>query len=117
MGQKNQEPRLLLSTVKRNVLVGKICLYCIFLSLGHMILDASQGLYESATVDLLFALIIGVALQLNRWKYHRTSKLFVLFALNILFLFFASVVPQGVGTYLYYFPLIIVSSALFDSDE
>lgn len=117
MGQKNQEPRLLLSTVKRNVLVGKICLYCIFLSFGHMILDASQGLYESATVGLLFALVIGVALQLNRWKYHRTSKIFVLFALNILFLLFASVVPQGVGTYLYYFPLIVVSSALFDSDE
>lgn len=112
-----QPERIFLTTVKRNVLVGKICLFCILLAFFHVMLDASQGLYESVAVDLLLAAIIGTAWLLNRWKYHRTSKIFVLLCLNLLFLFFTSVLPKGVGTYLYYFPLLVASSALFDSAE
>lgn len=110
-------PRILLSTVKRNVLVGRLCLFCIVLAVMHMMLDASQGLYESVAVDFLFALIIGVAYLLNHWRYHRASKIFVLFSLNLLFIVFASVLPIDVGAYLFYFPLIVASSALFDSAE
>ena len=112
-----EAPGILLSTVKRNVLVGKVCLFCTILAVFHVVLDASLGLYDSAAVDLLFAFIIGFAYLLNRWKYHRTSKIFVLLALNILFIFFASVLPQEIGTYLYYFPLMVASAALFDSGE
>lgn len=114
---KLEPERKLLSTVKRNVLVGKICLFCVGLSFFHVILDASQGLYDSVIIDLLFAIIVGFAWLLNRWKYHRTSKIFVFFTLNLLFAFFVSVLPQEIGTYLYYFPLIVASSALFDSEE
>lgn len=110
-------PRILLSAVKRHVLVGRICLFCIVLAFMHMVLDGSQGLYQSVAVDLLFALIIGFAYLLNRWRYHRASKIFVLFSLNLLFVAFASVLPKDVGIYLYYFPLIVASSALFDSVE
>lgn len=117
MVPKLEPERKLLSTVKRNVLVGKICLFCVGLSFFHVILDASQGLYDSVIIDLLFALIVGFAWLLNRCKYHRTSKIFVLFALNLLFAFFASVLPREIGTYLYYFPLIVAASALFDSEE
>lgn len=118
MVQTSIEPRrILLSSVKRNVMVGKICLFCVILAMLHVILDASQGLYESVAVDLLFVLIIGFAYLLNRWRYHRISKIFVLFTLNLLFIFFASVLPREVGTYLYYFPLIVASSALFDPAE
>ena len=118
MVQNNLEPpRILLSTVKRNVLVGKICVFCIVLAFLHIALDASQGLYESVAVDFLFAFIIGFAFLLNHWRYHKTSKIFVLFSLNILFIFFSSLLPKEVGIYLYYFPLIVASSALFDSGE
>ena len=118
MVQKDPEPhRLFLSSVKRNVLVGKICLFCASLGMLHVILDASQGLYESVAVDLLFTFIIGLAYLLNRLRYHRTSKIFVLFTLNVMFVLFASVLPKDVGIYLYYFPLLVGSSALFDSAE
>lgn len=110
-------PRVLISSVKRNVLVGKICLFCIGLAFFHVVLDGSQGLYESVLVDVIFICIIGFAWWLNHRRYHRTSKIFVLFCLNILFIFFASVLPRQVGVYLYYFPLIVASSALFDSVE
>ena len=109
--------RMLLSTVKRNILAGKICLFCVVLSFFHVMLDASQGLYESVMVDVLFAIIVGIAWLLNRCKYHRTSKIFVLTSLNLLFAFFVSVLPRDIGIYLYYFPLIVASSALFGSGE
>lgn len=115
--QNPAAPRILLSTVKRNVLVGRICLFCIVLAIMHMMLDSSQGLYQSVAVDLLFALIIAFAYLLNHWRYHRASKIFVLFSLNLLFVVFASVLPRDVGIYLYYFPLIVAASALFDSVE
>lgn len=112
-----QPERILLTTVKRNVLVGKICLFCIVLAFFHVALDASHGLYQSMAVDMFIAAIVGIAWMLNYWKYHRASKIFVLFCLNLLFVFFTSVLPKEVGTYLYYFPLIVASSALFDSGE
>ena len=110
-------PKVLLSTVKRNVLVARICAFCLALAGLHILLDASQGLYESAVVDGAFALVIGIALALNRWSFYRTSKIFVLLLLNAMFIVFASVLPKEVGIYLYYFPLIVASSALFDSEE
>ena len=109
--------RILLSTVKRNVLVGKICLFSIVLAALHIILDSSQGLYESAVVDFVFAIVVAFAFLLNRWRFHKTSKIFVLVSLNVLFILFASVLPKEVGIYLYYFPLIVASSALFDTGE
>ena len=71
MVQDDLKPRrILLSSVKRNVLVGKICLVGAGFGILHVILDASQGLYESVAVDLLFTLIISFAYLLNReyWK-------------------------------------------------
>lgn len=118
MVQNNVEPaKKLLSTVKRNVLVAKLCLFCIILAFLHIILDSSQGLYESVMVDALFAIVIILTYLLNRWKFHKTSKIFVLLSLNALFIFFSSVLPREAGIYLYYFPLIVASSVLFDSGE
>lgn len=118
MVQKNIEhSKTLLSTVKRNVLVGKICRFCTILALLHIILDASQGLYESVLADTVFAIVIVLAYLLNRWQFHKTAKIFVLCSVNIMFILFASVLPEGVGIYLYSFPLMVVSSALFDSAE
>jgi hypothetical protein len=111
------QARILLSTVKRNVLVDKVCKYCIVLAIVHIILNASYDLYDSVVINILSGLIVGFAYLLNHWKHHRTSKVFVLFSLNFLCLFHASVLPQQVGVYLYFFPLVVASSALFDSGE
>lgn len=108
---------MLLTTVKRNLLVGKVCLFCLGLSSLHVALDAFQGLYESVVVDIILMLILAFAWLLNHWKYHLGAKLFVLSFLNLLFAFYTSVLPKEVGTYLYYFPLIVTSSAFFDSRE
>ncbi|HET7178611.1 MAG TPA: HAMP domain-containing sensor histidine kinase [Chryseosolibacter sp.] len=110
-------PNVLLSAAKRNVLLAKICVFCVGLSVLHIVVDTSQGLYDSVAVDFAFGLVIGIAFFLNRWHYHRTSKILVLLLLNAMFILFTSVLPKDVGIYLYYFPLIVVSSALFGSEE
>ncbi len=110
-------PRILIGTAKRNVLVGKLCLFSTILAVLHIVLDASQGLYESVLIDGLFALVIVLAWVLNWQKRDRAAKVFLLTALNLLFIFFGSVLPQEVGIYLYYFPLIVGSSTLFESHE
>lgn len=107
----------LLTTVKRNLLVAKLCLFSIGLALLHVILDASQGLYQSVFADLAFAATVFVAYLLNRWQYHKGAKIFALLSLNLLFAFFVSVLPRDVGVYLYYFPLIVTSSAMFEASE
>ncbi len=108
---------VLLSSLKRNVLVARLCLYCVILASFHVLLDSFQGLYKSAIIDALFALIIFFAYMLSRWKYHKASKIFVLLSLNMLLIFFVSVLPRDIGIYLYYFPLIVASSALFEASE
>lgn len=110
-------PKPLLSTVKRNVLVSRICGYCVVLAAVQFVLNVSQGLYDSAAVNSLFALIVTVAYFLNRRGYHGVSKIFVLFSLNALCVFYISVLPVRVGAYLYFFPLIIAGAALFDQGE
>lgn len=118
MVQKDAESgKGLLSTIRRNVLVGKLCLFCVILACLHIALDASQGLYDSVAIDAGFAVIICFAYMLSRWKYYRASKIFVLGSTNALLLFFASVVPKEVGVYLYYFPLLVASAALFEDSE
>jgi hypothetical protein len=114
---KGEPARVLLSTIKRNVLVSKLCLFCIILALFHAVLDASQGLYESAAIDLLFGVVVFFAYLLGRWEYFKASKIFVLTALNVLFAFFVSVLPTEIGVYLYYFPLVVAASALFEASE
>lgn len=108
---------VLLSTVKRNVLVGRLCLFCIGLSLLHIAIDASLGLYDSVVMDFVFGVVIFLAYLLNRRGYHKLAKIFVLSVLNILFAVFVSVLPKEVGIYLYYFPLIIGSSAVFETSD
>lgn len=118
MQSKDSEShRELLSTVKRNLLVAKLCIICFVFAVLHVILDASLGLYESVAVDAAFGIIIAFTYLLNRKGNHRLSKIFVLATFNIMFALFVSVLPTGVGIYLYYFPLIIAASALFETSE
>src|SRR5690606_33202524 len=107
----------LLSTVKRNLLLTKLCVFCFILAVLHMVLDASQGLYESVLVDAAFAAVIAFTYFLNLRGYHKTAKIFALSTLNALFVFFVSVLPPAVGIFLYFFPLMIASATLFEASE
>lgn len=108
---------LLLSNEKRNVLMARLCLLAILFALIHFSIDTFLGMYESAAVDLAIVGILFIAYLLNRKGYHLSSKVFLLSVLNVLFAFLISVLPTEVGVYLYYFPLIVGSSVLFESSR
>src|SRR5436190_12154695 len=112
-----KSPKGLLVREKRNVLGGKITLYCTGFALLHLALDASQQHYKSVLFDGAIATIIFSCYLLNLFKFHRFAKITGLLSLNIAFVIYASVVPKEVGIYLFYFPLVAASSAFFNDHE
>jgi signal transduction histidine kinase len=97
--------------------MGQISLYGTAFTLLHFFIDFAQGMYQSAIFDLIISLSIFICYLLNRLKYHRIAKFSGLVVLNAVLLIYASVVPKEVGVYLFYFPLMVVSFALFGDDE
>jgi signal transduction histidine kinase len=111
--EKLKPDKVLLADQKRVVLSGKIALYCTGFAIIHFFLDASQALYQSAAFDLIIAGMIFCCYLLNKWGFYQTATFIGLFLLNIAFVLYACIVPKEVGVYLYYFPLMAISSALF----
>ncbi len=97
--------------------MGQISLYGTAFTLLHFFLDFGQGMYQSAIFDLIISLSIFICYILNRLKYTRIAKFSGLIVLNSVLLIYASVVPKEIGVYLFYFPLMAVSFALFGDDE
>jgi hypothetical protein len=102
---------------KRRKLTDKLTLYGTCFALLHFTLDFSQSLYESATFDGVIALTIFTFFIVNRLGFHQTAKVGVLLILNLLLGAYASLVPRGVGVFLFYFPLMAISGALFGPYE
>lgn len=102
---------------KRRKLTDKITLYGTFFALLHFTLDFSQGLYESATFDGIIATVVFTCFALNRLGYHLTAKVVVFLSLNLLLAIYASLVPKEIGVFLFYFPLMAISGAVFGPEE
>lgn len=102
---------------RRSILMGQISLYGTAFTLLHFFIDFAQGMYQSAIFDLVISLSIFICYILNRLQHHRIAKFSGLVVLNAVLLIYASVVPKEVGVYLFYFPLMVVSFALFGEDE
>jgi signal transduction histidine kinase len=102
---------------RRSILMGQISLYGTAFTLLHFFIDFAQGMYQSAIFDLIISLSIFVCYLLNRLRYHQLAKFSGLVVLNAVLLIYASVVPKEIGVYLFYFPLMVVSYALFGDDE
>ena len=109
--------KILSGKERRSILMGQISLYGTAFTLLHFFIDFAQGMYQSAIFDLVISLSIFICYILNRLRYHRFAKLSGLTVLNTVLLIYASVVPKEIGVYLFYFPLIAVSFALFGDEE
>jgi signal transduction histidine kinase len=109
--------KVLSGSERRSILMGQISLYGTAFTLLHFFIDFGQGMYQSAIFDLIISLSVFICYILNRLKYHRLSKFAGLVVLNSVILIYASVVPKEIGVYLFYFPLMAVSFALFGEDE
>lgn len=105
------------SELRRSKLAGQIALYCTFFALVHFSIDFSQGLTESAAFDFIIATVIFGCFILNRLGHYRLAKILTLVLLNVCFFIYATVVPKEIGVYLFFFPLMVVSAALFGPEE
>lgn len=103
--------------VKRSLLIERLCLFSILLALVHVVLNASRGMYGPVFLDVLFAFLLFIGYVINRFGHHRAAKIFVLLTLNMLFAITISMLPKDSGLYLYYFPLIVASSVVFDGAD
>ncbi len=65
-------------------------------------------------IDILIGVILFVGYFLNKKKKNYLAKIFVFTLSNIIFFLFASIVPQGVGIYLIFFPLVVFYFISFD---
>jgi signal transduction histidine kinase len=116
-GDQSTLSRISPSVYRRNILSGKIALYCTGFALLHFFIDFFQGMYESAAFDAGIAGAIFFCFVLNRFKFYRATKIIGLSILNFSLGIYACVVPKEIGVYLFFFPLIAISCALFGPGE
>lgn len=105
------------ASLKRNVLLGNIMFYCTGFAVLHFIIDFFQAQYKSSAADLVLAVVIFSCYLLNRMNYAKAAKVIGLSLINIAFIFYTSVLTMEVGIYLYYFPLMVVASCVFEPRE
>jgi signal transduction histidine kinase len=99
---------------KRNVLFSQFCIIATGSALFQATYDLIDGYPYVMLIDLFIALMLIVGYFLNENKMHYTAKLMVLIMSNILLFSFAAVVPQGVGIYLLFYPLVAFTFIAID---
>jgi signal transduction histidine kinase len=66
---------------------------------------------------MVIVLVIVCCYALNHFGEHKLAKVLGLLFFNLIFGLYTLVLPQDMGIYLFYFPLIAASSAIFDNHE
>jgi signal transduction histidine kinase len=105
------------ATYKRNLLVSKITLMSTSIAGVHTFIDFYTGYIKSGLFDGGITIVLFLCYTINRLKFHLAAKIIGLTFMNLAFVVFASVVPKEVGVYMYYFPLMAVSTAVFGVKE
>jgi signal transduction histidine kinase len=102
---------------KRRILFERISIFGTIMGLFHFSQDLISGAKEAPYIDLLITVVLFLSYWLHRNGYQNAGRILALSFLNISFAVYACLVPAEVGIYLFYFPLIGISMAVFDSAE
>jgi signal transduction histidine kinase len=105
------------ATYKRNLLVSKITLLSAVFASIHCFIDFYSGDLQSTLFDVCITLVLFLCHIINRLKFHFAAKIIGLLFMNLAFVVFASLVPKELGVFMYYFPLMGISTAVFDAKE
>lgn len=99
---------------KRSTLFSQLCLLATLATIIQGAYDLYEGFPYVMAIDVGFGFILFMGHLLNhKGKYHLAT--IIIFSVSSLMLFgFSSVVPKGVGIYLYFFPLITFSFISYD---
>lgn len=99
---------------KRNVLFSQFCVIATISAIVQGTYDLIDGFPLVMGIDLFIALILFVGYYLNERRKHTLAKVLVFTIMNFILFSFAAVVPQGVGMYLLFYPLVAFSFIALD---
>ena len=102
---------------KRNKLFGRISLFATVMGTVHFVLDLIGGTKEAPVIDMLITVVLFSCYVLHRKGYRNTSRILGLSFLNLCLGVYACLIPSNVGVYLFFFPLMAISMAIFDPKE
>lgn len=105
------------SQQKRIYVFSQLCIIAGSAAIIQGVNDWYQGFPFVAIIDLFIAAVLFLGFYFNRIEKHHFSKMFVFVSSNIMLFLFAAVVPQGVGIYMLYFPLVIFYFISFDFEH
>ena len=99
---------------KRCNIFSQLCIIGALAAILQGINDLVLGFPFVAGLDVFLGLILIIAYLLNRAGHHHFAKIFLFSTSNISLFSFSAVVPEGVGIYLLFFPLVIFYFISFD---
>jgi hypothetical protein len=102
---------------KRQKLFERISLFATAMGLFHFTQDFLTEVNIIPLIDLFITVVLFSCYVLHRKGHHNLARIIGLSFLNVCFAAYACVIPAGIGIYLFYFPLIAISMAIFDPHE
>ena len=102
---------------KRHKLFERLSIFTTLMGLFHFSQDLISGAKEATMFDALITIVLFSCYLLHRRGYRNTARIIGLSFLNFCFVIYACLVPAEVGIYLFYFPLMGISMAIFDPAE
>ncbi|HMG90137.1 MAG TPA: HAMP domain-containing sensor histidine kinase [Chryseolinea sp.] len=102
---------------KRNKLFENISLFATVMGTVHFVLDLIGGSKEAPVIDMIITIVLFTCYVFHRKGYRNTSRILGLSFLNLCLAVYACLIPANVGVYLFFFPLMAVSMAIFEPKE
>lgn len=103
--------------LQRSSIFSLLCVIGAITAFIQALNDYLLGFPYVALIDVFIGIILLFGFFINKSGYNHFAKMFVFISSNILLFFFATVVPQGVGIYLLFFPLVIFYFISFDFEH
>ncbi len=105
-------------TRRREILLSRILILSAFMQVLITLKDLLvMRVPVSVYIDLVILMIILISFRMVQKGHQKTAKSFFLVLMNVFTVFYASSLPGDRGIYLYFFPLITMSFAIFEDDE
>ena len=117
MSENNYLPAEEFLRQKRNILFSRISLFGSFVAVFIAGQDFIEGLFAAPLIDLSFSFVLLFMYWLNKIGHHRTAKIATLLILNFGFAAYSSLLPWDIGVFLFYFPTVAMTFALFGPEE
>lgn len=102
---------------KRIILLSQFALFGAVVGVLHSLEDLVDGMVFMPVMDFTMACFIFACYLLNERGNHRVAKIILLSFLNLYFFVYSSLVPEGLGIYLYYFPWVGLAAVVFEKNE